>query len=232
MGANRRTAVIIGVCFLLGYVGIFLGSALYAPVLDDSDYLARIYPEKSTVIAGMLTELVNDVAVIGIAIFLYPILRRYSESMALAFFAFRFMEAVLLIVSKVSVLSLTSVSQHYIAAGASGASPFPALGAAALAAREASSQLSTVFFCLGALVFYCMMYQTKLMPRPISVYGLIALASLVLANVLGVPDPTQGFQPAAILYLLMFVSELLVAVWLIVKGFNPSAVASASAEQG
>ena len=88
-----------------------------------------------------------------------------------------------------------------------------------------TNQMSTVFFILGALIFYLVLYQSRLLPRFISIYGLIAVAGLAAANILGVPDPTQGFQPASILYLLIFVSELLVAVWLIVKGFNPAAAA-------
>jgi hypothetical protein len=225
MNTNRRTAIIVGVLFLLGYVGVFAGSAFYAPILDAPDYLDKIYPNETQVIMGMLIELVNDVAVVGIAVMLFPILSKQSEALALGYVGFRVIEAVTLIVGKISVLSLIPLSQEYIATGAPDASFFQALGAVALGQRYWASQMQTVFFILGALVLYYMLYQSRLVPRFISVWGLIAVASLAAANALGVPDPTQGFEPATLLYLAMFVSELLLAFWLIVKGFNPSAIA-------
>ena len=226
MNTTRTTAIIVGVLFLLGYVGIFLGSAFYAPFLEAPDFLGDIYPNKTQMVTGMLIELINDVAVIGIVVMLFPIFKIHSERMAIGLVAFRFMEAALLVISKISVLSLIPLSQEYIAAGAPDGSYYQALGASALAGRYWANQLSTVFFILGALIFYLVLYQSKLLPRFISIYGLIAVVALAAANLLGVPDPTQGFQPATILYLLMFVSELLVAVWLIAKGFNPAAAVS------
>ena len=79
----------MGVLFLAAYVGIFLGSTFYAPILDAPDYLVNVYPNKTRVIIGMLIELINDVAVIGIAVMLYPILRKHSESIAIGYLGFR-----------------------------------------------------------------------------------------------------------------------------------------------
>lgn len=229
MNTVRKTAIIIGVLFLLGYVGVFLGSAFYAPILDAPDYLSNVFPDKTQVITGMLIELINDVAVIGIAVLLYPIFKVHSEAMALGLLGFRFMEAVLLVVSKVSVLTLIPLSEAYIAAGAPDASYFQALGTSALAQRYWANQMHTVFFILGALVFYVILYRSRFLPRFISVFGLIAIAALAAANLLGAPAPTEGFQAGTILYLLIFLSELLVAFWLIFKGFEPSELASVSA---
>jgi len=226
---HRKTAVGVGILFLVGYLGVFLGSAFYAPILDAPDYLGEVYPNKTQVIQGMLIELMNDAAVIGIAVMLFPILKKHGEAMALGLVGFRFMEAALLIASKVSVLSLIDLSQQFAQAGAPDQAYFQTLGDFALAVRYWANQMSTVFFILGALVFYVILYRSRLLPRFISVWGLIAVASLIAANALGVPDPTQGFQPATVLYLAIFLSELLVAIWLIVKGFNPSAIASGSA---
>jgi hypothetical protein len=227
----RRTATMVGVLFLLGYLGVFLGSALYAPTLDAPDYLARIFPERARVIRGMLIELINDAAVVGIAVLLFPILRRHGEGIALGYVGFRVVEAAILVVGKTSVLSLVTLSQEYIAAGAAEASSYRAAGAFALAAREWTGKISSAFFILGAVILYSMLYKSKLVPRFISVWGLVAAASLATANLLGVPDLTQGFQPAMILYSPIVVSELLLAIWLIVKGFNPSAIATESARQ-
>jgi hypothetical protein len=224
MNANRTTSIIVGALFLAGYVGIFLGSAFYAPVLDAPDYLAKIYPNEDQVIIGMLIELLNDVAVVGVAVLLFPILRKHGEALALGYVALRVIEAITLVVSKIGILSLIPLSQEFIASGAPADSSLQALGDMALAQRYWASQIQTVFFILGALLLYVVLYRSRLVPRFISVWGLVAVASLTAANVLGVPDPTQGFQPATLLYLAIFVSEILLAVWLIVKGFEPSAI--------
>jgi hypothetical protein len=223
METYRKTAIVAGILFLAGYLGIFLGSAFYAPILDAPDYLSNIFPNRSQIILGMLIELINDAAVIGIPVALYPVLKKYSERLALGYFGFRIIEAVILIVSKTSLLSLIELSQEYIAAQTPDHSYFQTLGAVALAERSWASQIQVVFFVLSALIFYYVLYQTKLLPRFLSIWGFIAVASLVAANVLPVPDLTQGFNPTQLLFLPIFLSEILVAVWLIAKGFSPSA---------
>ena len=220
MTQNRKVAIVVGILFLLGYVAIFGGGAVYGPIIDAPDYLATVYPNKAQVILGMLIEVLNDVAVVGIAVLLFPYLRKHSESLALGYVGLRVIEAVILVVSKINVLSLIELSQEYLAAGAPADSYFQTAGVVALGARYWASQMQTIFFILGALVFYYLLYQTRLVPRFISIWGFIAVASLIAANVLPVPDMTQGFSPAQLLYLPIFLSELLVAGWLIVKGFN------------
>ena len=232
MNSNRRTAIIVGVLFLSGYVGIFVGGAISGPILNDPDYLSNVYPNKIRVIIGMLVEvLLNDVPVVGIGVLLFPILKKYSEGIALWYVGNRVIEAVTLIVGTISALSLITISQEYIAAGAVEASSFQASGALALAGRYwATDVVTTVFFIIGALILYSVLYKSKLVPRFISVWGLISIASLIAANVLPVPDLTQGFNPGQILYFPPMTSEILLAIWLIVKGFNPSAIASESAK--
>ena len=172
-----------------------------------------------------------DIPVVGIGVMLFPILKKYSEGIALWYVGNRVIEVVTLIVGTISALSLITISQEYIAAGAVEASSFQASGALALAGRYwATDVVTTVFFIIGALILYSVLYKSKLVPRFISVWGLISIASLIAANVLPVPDLTQGFNPGQILYFPPMASEILLAIWLIVKGFNPSAIASESAK--
>lgn len=223
MKTYRKTAIATGILFLAGYLGIFLGSAFYTPFVDAPDYLTQIFPNKNQVVVGMLIELINDASVIGIPVMLYPIFKKYSERLALGYFGFRVIESMVLIFSKTSLLSLITLSQEYLSAGSPSNSYFQTAGAAALAERFWASQIQVVFFCLSALIFYYVLHKTKLLPRFFSIWGFIAVASLVAANVLPVPDLTEGFSFAQLLFLPIFLSEILVAIWLIVKGFNPSA---------
>ena len=103
-------------------------------------------------ISGVLLELVNVVAVIGIAVFMFPILRKQHEALALGYVAFRILEAVLLIVAVVSPLLLIALSQAYLAAGAAEVTNFQTFGTLFITARaHLSGLLLTVFFSLGAL---------------------------------------------------------------------------------
>jgi len=230
--SNRKTAIIVGVLFLAGYVGIFVGDAISGPFLKAPDYLSVIFPNKTRVIIGMLVEvLLNDVPVVGIGVMLFPILRKHNEGIALWYAGIRIVESVTLIVGTISALSLITVSQDYIAAGAADALYYQASGALALAVRHwAADVMLAVFFIIGALILYSILFKSKLVPRFISIWGLISTASLIAANVIHVPDLTKGFHPGQILYFPIMLSEVLLAIWLIVKGFNPSVIASGSAK--
>lgn len=225
MKTYRKTAIIAGILFLAGYLGIFLGSAIYGPFVDAPNYLSVIFPNKSKVIWGIFIELINDAAVIGIPIVLYPIMKKFSERLALGYFGFRIVESVVLIVSKFNLLSLITVSQRYLAAGSSDAYYFQTAGATMLAERNWASQIQVVFFCLSALIFYYVMYRSKLIPRFLSVWGFFAVAALIAANLLPVPDLTEGFSLSQLLFLPIFISEIVIALWLILKGFNTQRLA-------
>ena len=226
MNSNRKTAIIVGVLFLVSYVAVFLGGYIVDSILNAPDYLINVYPNKTQVIIGVLIELANGAAVFGIAFMLFPILKKHTEALALGYVGFRIIEAAMAVVSGISALSLITLSQEYIAAGAPDASHFQALGALTLAERFWALQMLIIFFGLGALIFYYLLYQSKLIPRFISVWGLIGVP-LMFTGVLLV---MFGFNLELILFLPLGVNEIFLGVWLIVKGFNSSAIASLSAK--
>lgn len=228
MKSTRRTAIVVGALFISGYVGVFMAEAISSPSLNASDYLSTVYPNKTKVIIAVLVELLlNDVPVVGIGVLLFPILKKYGEGIALWYAGNRIIEAVTLVVSKISVLSLITLSQEYTAAGAPDASYYQVSGTLALAGRYwAFDVITTVFFIVGAVILYAMLYKSKLVPRFISIWGLIAIAALTAANLIGVPDLSQGFNPGQLLYFPIMTSEIFLAIWLIAKGFNPSALHS------
>jgi hypothetical protein len=124
--------------------------------------------------------------------------------------------------SDISPLSLLRLSEEFVAAGAPQSSSFQALGSLLLAERYWAFQMVTIALVLGALTFYYMLYRSRLIPRFISVWGLIgALAVLTTAML-----ETFGISPGILesLGVLMLLNELFLGVWLIVKGFNQSAI--------
>ena len=107
----------MGALFLTAMVTYLVGASLIDSFISSQDYLNEFAANETTVKIGVLLELVNVVAVIGIAVFLFPILRKRHEALALGYVAFRILEAAILIVAVVSPLLLIALSQAYIAAG-------------------------------------------------------------------------------------------------------------------
>jgi hypothetical protein len=223
MNSNRRTAVIVGALFLLSNVTFLLGAAVFIePTLGAPDYLTLASANRTLVVSGSLLELVNAIAYIGIAVLVFPILRHRFESMALWYVAFRTIEFVMQTLSDISALSLVKLSEEFVRAGAPASSSFQAVGTLLLTGRYWAFQMVSFALVLGALMFYYMLYQSRLIPRFISVWGLIGAFAVLSTSLLGTFGVSSGSLES--LGVLMLLNELFLGVWLIVKGFNPSAL--------
>jgi hypothetical protein len=141
------------------------------------------------------------------------------------------MEGMLYIIGMVGLLSLLTLSQVYVKAGASDAFLFQISGTLLLAVHKWAGQLGVIAFAMGALMYYYVFYQSKLVPRFISGWGFLGAALSLAAALLTISGQIIPFSTVFILLQLpIAVQEMVLAVWLIVKGFNPSAVASLSAK--
>jgi hypothetical protein len=194
--------------------GVWLESMLTAP-----DYLGTLSANETQVLIGVLLELLNCIAVVGIAVLLFPILRDHSETLALGYLGFRLIEVVILIVAVISPLALIALSREYAAAGTAEAAGFQALGTVLIAARaQMAGLLVPIFFGLGAFLLYYSLYQTKLVPRFISVWGLLAVVLMVARNLLVTFGLTIGAD--MVLVLPMILNEVFLGIWLMAKGFE------------
>ena len=225
MNTKKRTARIVGVLFLTAMVTSLLGGIWLESILNAPDYLTTVSANETQVTIGVILELINCAAVVGIAVMLFPILKKHSEALALGYVGIRVVEAAILTVAVISPLSLITLSQEYLTAGASDASYFQSLGTLLLAARDWAGVSGSLAFILGALMYYYVFYRSKLIPRWLSVWGLIGATLMLATGVIRMFDPSLIYGALPIL-----VNEMVLAVWLIVKGFNPSAIASLSAK--
>jgi hypothetical protein len=225
----RKTAATVGVLFIIATVGFLVGQAIHGPVLDASDYLDRAYPERSTVVAGVLIELFSVLAIPLIPVALYPILRPRHEALAIGYLSFRIIEATLIVVSLVGSLSLVDVSADYLDVGdAAGAAFYEAVGGAVHAFADRAFVSSIIVFALGAFMLYWMLYRSSVVPVVLSVWGMIAAAVLlvgVLLVLFGVAPESVAVQ--AIVNAPIALNELALAVWLLWKGFTGPSTVSA-----
>ena len=219
----RRTAVFVGVLFWVSNLVTLVGSLVTGFTPSGANALTSMYPHASQVVAGTLIGHINDAAVIGYAVLLYPVLARYSEGLALAYAAFKVVEGVLLLVGATTLLSLISLSQSYLAAGGADATSFKASADMALAQQFWAGRLATLAYLIATPVLNFVLYRAQLIPRFISIWGAAAVAMLALGLAIGVGDPTRGFEPGQLLVIPIILWELTFATWLIVKGFSASA---------
>ena len=226
MNSHRKTAIIVGILFIIATVAYSLGMILLDPILSGSDYLTKASENENQMIIGGLLVLIDAIAVAGIAIVIYPILKKHHKALALGYVGARIVECVLFFVNVITILTLLTLSQEFVQAGASNASSYQTLGTVLLAAGNWAYLFGLgLVFALSALILNFVLYQSKLIPRWLSVWGFVG-AVLVLTNYL---LESFGINPVEILFYPIAVQEMVFAVWLIVKGFNSSAIASESA---
>lgn len=233
MNSNKKTAITVGILFIVATVTNLLSNvAFLKPILDAPDYLSKIFASENQILIGSLIHIIGAFACAGIAIALYPILRKYNEGLALGSVGFRIAEGMLYVFGSIGILSLLPLSQEFIKAGMPSASYFQTLANSLLSMRDLTGILAVITFGAGALMYYTVFYQAKLIPRWLSGWGLIAAALCLISGILVMFHIIDFFTPVQIvLNIPIALQEIVLAIWLIVKGFNSSAIASGSAKQ-
>jgi hypothetical protein len=226
----RKTAILVASLWLLTAIGAIVGALLINPIINAPDYLTTVYPKSATVTFGMLAWLVNDIGIVFIGLLMFPILRKQSESMALGYVAMRIFESLIMIVGVIFAMMLIPLSQEFIKAGATNVTSFQAIGS--VLKQGGSWMLNTmqlISLGLGGIILTSMLYQTKLVPRFISVFGFIGYALLLPGFILalfGLVDPTPGGPGTFLALPAAFFEIILMPIWLFVKGFNTSFIST------
>ena len=220
-GPDRRASVSAGVLFITATVTSVVGTGLSKPLLDDPGYLTGVSAHATRVSAGALFELNAAGACAGIAISLYPVLRRQSAGLALGSVVFRAMEALMYTVAAAGLLSLLSLSHKFTTAGGADRASFRAAGDALLSVRDQATLAGVLAFSLGALMYYYLFYRSRLIPRWLSGWGAAAIILAIAACLVALfrHNPLTAYT---ILLVPIGVQEMVLAVWLIAKGFSPS----------
>jgi hypothetical protein len=234
MDTSRKTAIIVGVLYIIGTVAGIFSVLVTQQILGDPDFLSKIAANETPIVIGCLFVLMMGFALAMVPVIMFPIFKRYNEVLALGYVIFRgALETVAYIAMVICWLFLILVSREYAAAGASNASYFQTLGTVFLKGNDSISSVLVIIFSLDALMLYYLLYCSKLIPRWISIWGFIAIAlhfSTAFLTMFHLVDPGMS-AAVGIINLPIFLQEMVMAVWLIVKGFNPSAIASVAATQ-
>jgi len=219
----RSAAVTAGVLFIVATVASVAGSAISGSALDRPLSLASLAGNANRVDAGMLLQLIAAGASVGIALALYPVLRTWGRGLSLGSVVFRTIEAVLYVVAVVGALSLVSVAQGHVGADVTqGVPAVQTVRDALLDVRDQANLAAVMAFSVGALMYYYLLYRSQLVPRWLSGWGILAIVLILVACLLALfgHHPVTSYVP---LVLPIGAQELVLAVWLIAKGFSSPA---------
>jgi hypothetical protein len=228
MNDYRGNAVAAGGLFIVATVASLIGNAMVKPILTDPDYLAKIAGNETRMFLGALLKFISALTSAGIALALYPVVRRYSGSLAIGSVALRLGEGMFYAIGAIGVLLLVSLGHEAAGAGAMDAAGFRHAGAMLMAASDSAGFVAGVlFFGLGGLMYYWVFFQAALLPRWLSAWGIVGVALSIVAAVLVLFQVTVPMSTAHILLNLPIgVQEMVFAVWLIARGFDPRAIAA------
>jgi Domain of unknown function (DUF4386) len=217
--AQRRTALVAGVFYLLTFVSIPT-LFLYGPV-HDPKYIVGPGPDTGVLLGGVL-EIIVALAGIGTAVALYPVVKRQSEWGALGFVGSRTLEAAAIFAGVACLLSVVTLRQAGAGAGAS------TIGQTLVALYDRTFLISQSFIpAVNALLLGSLLYQSRLVPRVLPLLGFTGAALLVAADIAVLFGAIGQHAPqAALAALPIALWEFSLGVWLVVKGFQPSPILS------
>jgi hypothetical protein len=227
MDSLRKTALVVGVLFVITYItSIAAKFAFYPPLLESADYIVG-GGDDTRVLWGALSEVILIIANIGTAVALFPVLKRQHEGLALGFVTARVMECVFIGVGILSVLTIVTLRQDFSGAGDAENTALMTVGRALVALQEWTFLLGPGFVVgVGnGLILGYLMYRSGLVPRGMAVLGLVGgplICASGAAILLGIIEAGSAWQLVATIP--EFFWELSLGVYLIVKGFKPSPV--------
>jgi len=224
-GTNRKTAAVVGVLFIIGTVSGVLMFPVLGNTLNAPDHLTAISTIEGRMIIATLLKFTMGVACAGIGLALYPILRKYNEGLAIGSVGFRIIEGVVDIIGALGLVALLALSQEFVKAGAPESSYFQT---ADVLINTGTGWLTNwamlLTWCIGALMYYSIFYQYRLVPRWLTVWGLVGITLTIIGALLVMFHLITGFGTVQMgLNLPILLQEMVLAVWLIAKGVKPSA---------
>jgi hypothetical protein len=220
VNSTRRISIATGALFIVATIAALAASAL-EPAITGTDYLTRVANHHNRLAAAAFLYLIAAVTSVGIAIALYPLLTKINAALAIGSVVFRTIEAVFYTAAVVSLLSILTLGQQLATAPADNRAPIHAIADSLRSVRDHSTLAGVFAFCLGALMYYTLFYRSRIVPRWLSGWGVAGVLLMLTASLLALfsNSPVTGYT---LLILPIAVQEIVLAIWLLVKGFNPS----------
>jgi uncharacterized protein DUF4386 len=220
--SERRTTQLVGALFIVATVASIAGSLVLGSVLDGDAYLLSLDAYAGQVTLAVALFLVAAISAFATAFLLYPILRRHAEGLAAGYIGLRAFENVFYVAGTMGLLVMLTISQGE-AIGSAGAIDVAVLGAALAAVHSWAVLLGTLIFAgLGSVVLNTILFQSRLVPRWLSVWGLLGAAGVFTYGITGLLGYSTGLgSPLMLLAMPLAFQEMVFAAWLLAKGVEP-----------
>ncbi len=222
MKAHKNSADSAGVLYIIAAAAGIAGALLYGPILKDSEYILKSTAHETQILLGAFFEILTAFAVLGTPIALFPVLKKYNETLALASVAFRLLEASMIIIGILSLLTIVTLNHGFLKEINPDTASYLIAGKSLLALHNWTF-LFGPNIALGPSTFMIslMLYKSKLVPRFISILGLVGGPLIFTCGLLvmfGVFDQISLW--GGLLAVPVFLYEMSLAIRLLVKGYN------------
>ena len=221
MKSIRTTARVVGGLFILQMaVAVLSYSVILEPILYKANFLTQLSENTTMVTVAMLLDLTCGATVFAIAVLLFPILKRYSERVALWYVGQRLTELVGFMVSGLFLMTLLKIGRDIDTTSADSTQ----LETIAIYLRNARSNIQNIallIYCLGAWSFYGLLFYSRLVPRFISIWGFLGVGLLFTKLIFIAFGESLG---GVLIMMPLGLSEIFLGAWLMIKGFNNPAV--------
>lgn len=223
-GRKRRAELVIAALFLVTAATSIAGVVVLDPILKAPDALAQVAPQRMMVVLGALLWAINNIGLVFIAVFAYPILRPFSEATAVGYLAARIIEGAVMMVGIMATLALIPVSSGFIAAGAPADGWQTGLAALLLEFKLLGlTDLSLPLLGLGGLFFTVQLFRFRMVPRPMALLGIAGYAMALVFGILAwfdIVDASPG-GPVTLMAVPVASFEIIfLPAWLFLRGFR------------
>ncbi len=227
VGANQRRAeIMIAALFLVTAAVSIPGAFILDEILNTSNYLAQVFPHKGAIELGSLMWSINNIGIVFIAVFAFRLLRKLDETLAVGYLASRIIEGTIMMVGVAATLLLIPLSQEFLQAGLPHGSWFLTIGDVLKQAKFLGlTALSLPMLGLGGSLFTWMLFRFQLVPRGISVVGLIGYAVVLVRSIagwFGLIDMAPGGNGTIFALPVAIFEIILLPYWLLFRGFKIS----------
>jgi hypothetical protein len=214
MAENKKIGLYIGVLYIIGTISGVLSVVFTGSMNNSHEYFVQIVSKNNQYILGTLFILCMGFSLAFIPIIIYPILRKQNKTLALGYVVFRgALETVTYIATFVCMLLLLEIGKD--------TNKFEDIGILIFKLRELCSLAMVYVFSIGALMFYTGLYKSKLIPHWLSLWGIIAIILHLSAGILKMFGlQTEGSVVTNIMNFPIFLQEMIMAFWLIIRGLN------------
>ena len=220
MKAERELSTALGIAFLFqattSLISGMIPMSLIVPGNIDQS-MVNIAGHATLMRANFLGDLITAVGVIALGVLLFATLRKYGEILALIALGCYMLEIALGAVSRIPAFALLRISQEYATRGRP--EDLRVLGSLALETMNFGFGLLMLPFCIGAILFYYLLYKSRVIPRVFSVWGLVSVPVVLVATVLVI----SGYKVPFVVYVPYVPFEWVVGAWILIKGLADSA---------